>query len=78
MPAEPFARPRRPLVVESPHLGGATLSKIQQISRKGEADVPECECERRFQAQLIAVMPNWLMTLINLAGAATVLVLLRL
>jgi hypothetical protein len=39
--------------------------------------VPECECERRFQAQLIAVMPNWLMTLANLAGAAIFVVLSR-
>ncbi len=64
---------------EAPIWGARAFSKVSKARQKwGEADVPECECERRFQAEVVAVMPNWLMTLINIAGATTLIVLSRL
>lgn len=38
----------------------------------------EYEYERCFQAQIVAAMPHWLTALVNIAGAATLLLICRL
>lgn len=59
--------------MKAPIWGAHGHAKVSTSLEKGESDVPECEDEWRFQAQLVAAMPHWLTTLINLAGAGTLL-----
>jgi hypothetical protein len=66
--------------VSPPIWGAFSRRKIGKLPEKWEAGVLECEYEyeRCFQAQIVAAMPHWLTALVNIAGAATLLLICRL